>query len=68
MDKKIFFTDKEIGRALAFTKSINWKHSQASFSDISNKSTRSSMDAYLSVLRGKLAEIALQKYLQKRCV
>lgn len=66
MDKKIFFTDKEIGRALAFTKSINWKHSQASFSDISNKSTRSSMDAYLSVLRGKLAEIALQKYLQEK--
>lgn len=66
MDKKVFFTDKEIKKAIAFAKSINWKHSGASFSDINNKSKRDKVDAYLSVLRGKLAEIALQKYLKEK--
>lgn len=66
MDTKILFTEKEIKKAIDFARSIKWKH--GCFSDKANKNidNRTDAEVYVSILRGKLAEIALKKYLQEK--
>lgn len=66
MNKKILFTEKEIKKAIDFASSIKWKH--GCFSDKANRNIKNRTDAeiYVSILRGKLAEIALKKYLKEK--
>ena len=66
MDTKVSFTEKEIKKAIDFARSIKWKH--GCFSDKANKNidNRTDAEVYVSILRGKLAEIALKKYLQEK--
>lgn len=66
MKDKILFTEKEIKKAIDFAKSIKWKH--GCFSDKANigLDNRTDAEIYVSILRGKLAEIALKKYLTEK--
>lgn len=66
MITEILFTEKEIKKAIDFAGSIKWKH--GCFSDKANRHLKNRTDAevYVSILRGKLAEIALKKYLQEK--
>ena len=66
MNIKVSFTEKEIKKAIEFAQSIKWKH--GNFSDKANRNTDNRTDAqiYVSILRGKLAEIALKKYLKEK--
>lgn len=66
MNTKILFTEKEIKKAMDFAESIKWKH--GCFSDKANRHLQNRTDAeiYVSILRGKLAEIALKKYLKEK--
>ena len=61
MGDKIYFTDEEIKKAINFADKIKWKHPH--FADKENNAKRTEKEIFMSVLRGKLAEIALKKYL-----
>ena len=66
MNKEILFSEKEIKKAINFAQSIKWKH--GNFSDKENRGAKNRTDAevYVSILRGKLSEIALKKYLVEK--
>lgn len=61
MSEKIYFEEKEITKAINFADSIKWKHTV----DTPEKK-REAKDVYISTIRGKLAEIALRKYLKNK--
>lgn len=64
MNKKIYFTEKEIQKAINFADSIKWKHTCTL--DAEKDIKRDEKDVYISVLRGKFAEIALKSYLKTK--
>lgn len=57
----IYFTEKELEKAINFANSIKWKHNK--FVDNSKKTDKQTHE---SIVRGKLAEIALKKYLKNK--
>ena len=64
ISKTIFFTEEEIKQTLAFAEKIKKKHGH--FADEENTTTRTPEEVYESVVMGKLAEIALYKYLKMK--
>lgn len=61
---KIYFTKEEIEKTIEFANKVKTKHPH--FSDKNNTTKRSEYEVFISVIRGKLAEIALYKYLKEK--
>lgn len=59
----ILFSQKDVDTCKEFAQKISWKHPH--FRDKRNTETRSFKQVAEDVLRGRLAEIAVQKYLRK---
>ena len=59
---EIFFSKEEIEQTIEFANKMKTKHSY--FMDRQNKIRRTENEVFLSVIRGKLAEIALHKHLK----
>jgi hypothetical protein len=65
MSNKIFFSAEEIEKALDFANKMKYKHPE--FVDMINTGKRRDVDeVFTSVLRGKLAEIAIAKHLAQK--
>ena len=58
---KIYFTEKEFKDCSDFAEKVKQKHQH--FKDKNNKATRTLEEVAHDVIRGKLAEVALRKYL-----
>lgn len=63
VNSKIFFEKEEIQEIIQFADKIKWKH--PSFKG-SKEKVRGEDEVFLSILRGKLAEVALRKYLLEK--
>lgn len=61
---KIYFTKEEIKKTITFAHKMKKKHPH--FADKENDEERTEEEVFISVLRGKLAEIALYKYLREK--
>ena len=61
---KIFFTKEEIEKVIDFANKIKWKHPH--FADRENDTVRTEDHTFTSVVMGKLAEIAMHKYLKEK--
>ena len=61
---KIYFTKEEIIKTINFAHKMKKKHPH--FADKENDEERTEEEVFISVLRGKLAEIALYKYLREK--
>lgn len=62
--KKIKFTEEELKKTINFANKIKGKHPY--FKDKNNLVRRTENEVFLSVVRGKLAEIALHKHLKEK--
>lgn len=62
--RKIFFTKNELDKTIDFADKIKGKHPH--FTDKNNDAERTEEEVFNSVVRGKLAEIAMHKYLKKK--
>lgn len=61
---EIYFTEDEMSKTIEFANKIKNKHPY--FADKENKMRRTENEVFLSVVRGKLAEIALYKHLKEK--
>lgn len=61
---KIYFTEKELAQTIEFADKMKTKHPH--FADKENVATRNEEEIFDSVVRGKLAEIALYKHLKEK--
>lgn len=61
---KIFFTKDELDKTIDFADKIKGKHPH--FTDKENDSVRTEDEVFISVVRGKLAEIAVRKHLKEK--
>lgn len=61
---EIYFTEEEIKKTIEFAHKVKTKHPH--FADKENDTKRSENEVFISVVRGKLAEIALYKYLKEK--
>lgn len=62
--KNIYFTEEEINKTIEFANKIKTKHPH--FADKNNTEKRTPDEVFISVIRGKLAEVALYKYLKEK--
>lgn len=62
--KNIYFTQEEIQKTIDFANKIKTKHPH--FADRNNDASRSEEEVFISVVRGKFAEIALYNYLREK--
>lgn len=62
--KEIYFTKEEINKTIEFANKMKTKHPH--FADKENNEKRTEEEVFISVLRGKLAEIALYKHLKEK--
>lgn len=61
---EIYFTKEEISKTIEFANKMKTKHPH--FADKENDAVRTENEIFISVVRGKLAEIALYKYLKEK--
>ena len=62
--EEIYFTEEEVSKTIEFANLMKKKHPY--FVDENNKDTRNENEIFISVVRGKLAEIAIHKYLRQK--
>lgn len=65
MNKIIKFTDSEVAKVIKFAKDIKWKHKPIHFMDSRNTLKRNDTELLNAIIEGKLAEVAVYKYLKE---
>ena len=62
--EEIYFTEEEVSKTIEFANLMKKKHPY--FADENNNDRRNENEIFISVIRGKLAEIAIHKYLTQK--